>query len=301
MRSYLDFADKLMSTRSDQSIIKLITCGALAVASLLVISKAFVWHITGSLSIKASLVDSLLDACASFINFIAIYHALRPADAEHKFGHGKAEALASLGQSIFITFSAGWLLKEVVERIHTPHPVIFSLFAVYVMVGAVVLTLLLVIGQRYVINRTGSLAIEADSLHYQTDLFTNMGVLLSFFLSSYFSVAFFDTAVGALIAIYILYTSWKIAKKAFDILMDRELPDDVLEKITEIAKNHAQVLGIHDLKTRSSGQNEFIQMHLDLDKDLTLEIAHAIAEEVASEINRVFPKAEVIIHQDPIH
>lgn len=290
-----------MSTRSDQSMIKLITCGALAVASLLVIGKGLVWYITGSLSIKASLVDSLLDACASLINLIAIYHALRPADAEHKFGHGKVEALAGLGQAIFIAFSAGWLLKEVVERIHTPQPVTFSLFAVGVMVGAVILTTLLVIGQRYVIRRTGSLVVESDSLHYQTDLFTNTGVLISFYLSSYFSVGYFDTAVGALIAIYILHSSWKIAKKGFDILMDRELSEDVLEKITQIAKSHAHVKGIHDLRTRSSGQSEFIQMHLDLDQYLTLQTAHEIADEVAFEINKAFPKAEVIIHQDPVN
>ncbi len=290
-----------MQTRSDQSIIKLITCSALAVASLLVIGKAFVWYITSSLSIKASLFDSLLDACASLINFVAIYHALRPADADHKFGHGKAEALASLGQSIFIALSAGWLLKEVIERINAPQPITFSLLAVAVMVGAVLLTLLLIVGQQYVIKRTGSLAVEADSLHYQTDLLTNIGVLASFFLSSYFSVSFFDTTVGAIIAIYILHSSWQIAKKGFDILMDRELPKDVLEKITEIAKSHAQVKGIHDLRTRSSGQNEFIQMHLDLDKNLTLQAAHEIADEVAFEINRVFPKAEVIIHQDPVN
>ncbi len=289
-----------MSTRSNQSMIKLITCGALTVATLLVIGKGFVWYITGSLSIKASLVDSLLDACASLINFIAIYHALRPADAEHKFGHGKAEALASLGQAIFIAFSAGWLLKEVFERIQTPQPVTFSLFAVGVMIGAIILTLLLVIGQRYVVRLTGSLAVEADSLHYQTDLFTNIAVLISFSLSSYLSVGYFDTAVGALIAVYILHSSWKIAKKGFDILMDRELPKDVLEKIIEIAKSHAHVKGIHDLRTRSSGQNEFIQMHLDLDQNLTLQTAHEIADEVAFEINKFFPKAEVIIHQDPV-
>jgi ferrous-iron efflux pump FieF len=289
-----------MQKISDANLVRLATCAAIAVASILVAGKAYAWHLTGSLSIQASLVDSLLDAFASLLNFVAIYHALRPADDEHRFGHGKAEALASLGQSIFIAISAAWLLKEVIERIYKPEPLIFSHLAVAVMIGATVLTFFLILGQRYVIRRTKSLAVSSDSLHYQTDLLSNIGVLLCFYLSSYFNISYFDTGVGALISVYLLHSTWIIAKKAFDILMDRELPDEIIERITKIAQNHHKVLGIHDLRTRSSGQNEFIQMHLDLDKDMSLYQAHIIADEVAAEINKVYPKAEVIIHQDPV-
>jgi ferrous-iron efflux pump FieF len=289
-----------MQKISEASLVKLATCGAIAVASTLVISKTYAWYLTGSLSIQASLIDSLLDTFASLLNFVSIYHALRPADNEHRFGHGKAEALASLGQSIFIAFSSLWLLKEVIGRLYHPEPLVFSSVAVTVMIGAIVLTLLLVLGQRYVIKRTQSLAVTTDSLHYQTDLLSNLGVLLSFYLSSYFNISYFDTGVGALISIYLLHSTWIIAKKACDILMDRELPNDVREKIMKIAQSHSKVIGIHDLRTRSSGQSEFIQMHLDLDRNMSLHQAHSIADEIAEEINKVYPKAEVIIHQDPI-
>ena len=175
-----------MQKVSDANLVKLATYSAIAVASILVAGKAYAWYLTGSLSIKASLIDSLLDTFASLLNFIAIYHALRPADDEHRFGHGKAEALASLGQSIFIAISATWLLKEIIERLYTPEPLIFSHLAVIVMICATVLTFFLILGQRYVIKRTKSLAVSSDSLHYQTDLLSNTGVLLCFYLSSYF-------------------------------------------------------------------------------------------------------------------
>ncbi|MBY0281658.1 MAG: cation diffusion facilitator family transporter [Alphaproteobacteria bacterium] len=289
-----------MQKISDENLVKLATCSAIVVASILVAGKGYAWYLTSSLSIKASLVDSLLDGFASLLNFVAIYHALRPADNEHRFGHGKAEALASLGQSIFIAISAAWLLREVIWRLYNPEQLIFSPLAIIVMISASVLTFTLILGQRYVISKTQSLAVSSDSLHYQTDLMSDLGVLLSFYLSSYFTISYFDTGVGALISVYLLYSTWIIAKKALDILMDRELPDEIIESITKIAQSHHKVLGIHDLRTRSSGQNEFIQMHLDLDKDMSLYQAHSIAEEIAAEINKVYPKAEVIIHQDPV-
>jgi ferrous-iron efflux pump FieF len=289
-----------MSKVSDANLIKLATYSAIAVASTLVVSKTYAWYLTGSLSIQASLIDSLLDTFASLLNCVAVYHALRPADAEHRFGHGKAEALASLGQSIFIAISAGWLLKEVIKRLYQPEPLTYSTFAVMVMTSATALTFILVLGQRYVIKRTQSLAVSSDSLHYQTDLLSNIGVLVSFYLSSYFNVSYFDTGVGALISIYLLYSTGVIARKAFDILMDRELAKEVIEKITRIAQSHHKVLGIHDLRTRSSGHTEFVQMHLDLDKNMSLYHAHIIADEVAAEINKIYPNAQVIIHQDPV-
>ncbi len=285
---------------SRQQLVKIATFAAVAVAIFLVISKAFAWHITNSLSIKASFVDSLLDTFASIINFIAIRHALRPPDAEHRFGHGKVEALASLGQSIFIALSSLWLMHEVIERIYQPIEISYNTAAIAVMISSTILTVILVLGQQYVIKKTSSLAISADSLHYQADILTNLGVLASFAISIHFNFIYFDTIVGAAIAAYILYTSWRIAIKSFDILMDRELPKTTLETIRTIAQNHPQVLGIHDLRTRSSGHSDFVQMHLDLEASLTLEKAHHIAEEVADQICHAFPSCEVIIHQDPV-
>ncbi|RZI46762.1 cation diffusion facilitator family transporter [Candidatus Finniella inopinata] len=279
---------------------KAATYAALVVATFLVIGKSFAWYITNSLSIKASLVDSLLDAFASMINFVAVRHALKPADADHRFGHGKVEALASLAQSVFIALSSMWLMHEVVERFYNPTTLHYNSWAVVVMIASTVLTAMLIMGQRYVVKRTNSLAVSADALHYQTDILTNLGVLGSFALSSYLHLTYLDTLVGAAIAVYILFASWEILKKSLDILMDRELPDETLAAIRHIVQNHPQVLGIHDLRTRSSGHNEFIQMHLDLEASLTLDQAHHIAEEVANQIYAAFPTAEVIIHQDPV-
>jgi len=283
-----------------QRLVKAATWAALVVAAFLVISKSFAWYITDSLSIKASLVDSLLDAFASMINFVAVRHALRPADAEHQFGHGKVEALASLAQALFISLSSLWLMHEVVMRLCEPTALRQSSLAMAVMISSTILTGVLILGQRYVIKRTNSLAVSADALHYQTDILTNIAVLASFALSSYLHLVYFDTFMGAAIAVYILFASWKISKKSFDILMDRELPDEMLVTIRRIAQGHPHVLGIHDLRTRSSGHNEFIQMHLDLEASLTLDQAHHIADEVARQIYKVFPAAEVIIHQDPV-
>lgn len=292
--------EKSSSAASSQKLIKLATFSAVIVAIFLVTSKALAWYITNSLSIKASFIDSLLDTFASIINFFAVRHALRPPDAEHRFGHGKAEALASLGQSIFIALSSLWLMHEVVERLYQPIEISYNKTAVVVMIASTLLTSLLVVGQRYVIKKTNSLAVSADCLHYQTDILTNLGVLVSLAVSLQFNFIYFDTIVGAGIALYILYTSWQIAVKSFDILMDRELSQETLEKIRQIVQAHPQVLGIHDLRTRSSGHHDFAQMHLDLESTLTLEQAHQIADDVAHQICQIFPSMEIIIHQDPV-
>ncbi|MDP5370148.1 MAG: cation diffusion facilitator family transporter, partial [Pseudomonadota bacterium] len=267
----------------------------------LVLGKAFAYSLTDSLSIKASLIDSVLDGGVSIVNFFAIRQALEPADDEHRFGHGKVEALAGLFQSLFIAGSSVWLLKEVICRIITPEKLIFHPIAIIVMVVASLLTLVLIMWQRYVVTQTNSIAVAADSLHYKTDLLTNIGVLLSFFLANALNAHYIDWIIAVLIAIYIFKTSYEIGKTSFDMLMDRELPEAVVQQITAIAWENSNVKGVHDLRTRSSGQRIFIQMHLDIDGKLTLQDAHAIAEEIEQNVIAIFPNADVIIHQDPIH
>jgi ferrous-iron efflux pump FieF len=277
------------------------TIAAVLVAAILVLGKAFAYSLTDSLSIKASLIDSLLDGGISIVNFFAIRQALEPADDDHRFGHGKVEALAGLFQSLFIAASSLWLLKEVVNRMTSPEKLIFHPAAVIVMLVASFLTLILIFWQRYVVARTNSIAVAADSLHYKTDLVTNIGVLFSFFLANKLNAQYIDWIVAILIAIYIFKTSYEIGKTSFDILMDRELPDVIVEQIRAIAWQNTNVRGVHDLRTRSSGQRTFIQMHLDIDGILTLHEAHAIAEEIEQNVIAIFPNADVIIHQDPIH
>ncbi|MDP3371522.1 MAG: cation diffusion facilitator family transporter [Candidatus Paracaedibacteraceae bacterium] len=276
------------------------TISAIVVAATLVIGKAFAYSLTNSLSIKASLIDSLLDGGISLVNFFAVRHAIQPPDEDHRFGHGKVEALAGLLQSLFIAGSAIWLLKEVIGQVSASEEITFHSTALVVMFGAIFLTFLLVLWQNYVIAQTQSLAISADSLHYKTDLFTNIGVLLSFYIAHTFKFFYIDWFVAALIAVYIFKTSYEIAKTSFDILMDKELSADIVAQIRAIAWENPYVKGVHDLRTRSSGKHNFIQMHLDLDGSLTLFDAHVVAEEIEQNIIAVFPDSDVIIHQDPI-
>ncbi len=289
------------SELSHTFLLKSATIAAVSVAALLIVGKTYAYRLTGSLSIEASLLDSLLDGFVSIINFFAVRQALTPADDDHRFGHGKVEALAGLFQSLFIAGSSIWLLKEVVFRITSPETVIYNAAAVGVMVAATVLTLILVLWQRYVIKRTNSIAIAADSLHYQTDIATNIGVLISFFLSAFFSIPAIDCIVAVLIAIYIFKTSYEIGRCSFDILMDRELPDTIADQIKALAWQHPSVRGVHDLRTRSSGQHTFIQMHLDLDANLTLHDSHEISEDIEQKVIAMFPDADIIIHQDPYY
>ncbi len=289
------------STLSQRFLLQSATISAVLVAGILVLGKAFAYSLTDSLSIKASLIDSVLDGGVSIVNFFAIRQALEPADDDHRFGHGKVEALAGLFQSLFIAGSSLWLLKEVIFRILSPEKFTFHPAAIIVMVVASLLTLILIMWQRYVVAQTNSVAVAADSLHYKTDLLTNIGVLLSFFLANTLNAHYIDWIVAVLIAAYIFKTSYEIGKTSFDMLMDRELPDAIVEQITAIAWKNSNVKGVHDLRTRSSGQRIFIQMHLDIDGMLTLQDAHAIAEEIEQNVIAIFPNADVIIHQDPIH
>lgn len=281
-------------------LVSLASYASVAVAAILIMAKFFAWMRSDSLSLQASLIDSLLDMAASVINLLVLRQAIKPADKEHRFGHGKAEALGGLGQSAFIAGSAVWIIIDAIHRLIYPHPLQESLTGSIVMIVAIVLTLLLVIYQRYVINRTRSIAISADSLHYLGDLYTNIGVLVSLNVSFLFGWTRLDSLVGASIAGYILYTSWVIGRKSLDVLMDRELPDEARLRITEIALQNPLVWGIHDLRTRSAGLQDFIQMHLDMDEKMSLLEAHDVANDVEVALQAAFPHAEIIIHQDPL-
>jgi ferrous-iron efflux pump FieF len=275
------------------------TYASIGVALLLIVAKLVAWGLSDSLSLLATLIDSTLDALASLINLLAVRHALSPADRQHRFGHGKAEALAGLGQAAFIAGSAGFLLLEAARRFI--HPVALQSYGigVAVMVFSIVATLGLLAFQRHVINKTGSVAIRADSLHYRTDLLVNGSVIAALWLSAV-GWAGFDPLFAIAIALYILYSAWEIVRQAFDHLMDRELPEEEREKIKAIARSHKKVRGMHDLRSRRSGMATFIQLHLELDDELSLLQAHEISDEVEDRLQQVYPAAEIIIHIDPI-
>ena len=275
------------------------TYASVSVAAVLIVTKVVAWVLTDSVSLLSTLIDSLLDAAASVINLVAVRHALQPADDEHRFGHGKAEPLAGLAQSAFIVGSALFLIFESIERIAHPTMIVNPDIGYSVMVFSIVVTVGLVVFQRYVVRKSGSLTISADSLHYQTDVMINGSVLLSIFLASELGMTLADPIFAIGIALFISYTAWKIGMEALNILMDHELPDDDRRKIIEIACAQDGVEGVHDLRTRFSGTQVFIQMHVEMDGDMPLRRAHEIADVVELEVGSAYPNSEVIVHQDP--
>jgi ferrous-iron efflux pump FieF len=280
-------------------LVRLASYASVATALVLVLAKIVAYLMTDSVSLLSTLLDSLLDVAASLLNLVAVRHALTPADHEHRFGHGKAEPLAGLGQAAFISGSAVFLLFEAGQRLVTPHPIENTAVGVAVMVLSIVATIALVIFQRHVISRTGSVAIRADSLHYFGDLLVNGSVIVALLLAAATGWSRIDAVFGILIALYIVHTAWQIARASFDMLMDRELPDDDRRKIREVVAAQPGVLALHDLRTRAAGPNVFIQLHLEMDGRMSLYDAHAVADAVEKAVMQAYPGAEVIIHQDP--
>ncbi len=290
---------ELVSADRAARLMRLATYASVTVALILISAKAVVLAYTGSVALLSSLVDSTLDLVASIVNLVAVGHAVTPADREHRFGHGKAESLAALGQAALVAGSAVFLIWEAGSRLIRPAAVTEGAAGIAVMVASMMLTGVLVGFQRYVVRRTGSLAIAADQLHYKSDFLMNAAVIAALALAFYGGWLLADPLFAFAIALFILYSAWMIFRRALDQLMDRELPEHQRRRIREIALSHPDVRQIHDLRTRTSGTRSFIQLHLELDGAMPLYRAHVIADTVEAEIDQVFPGAEVIIHQDP--
>lgn len=272
---------------------------SLAVAGVLIAVKFAAWVATGSVAVLSSLVDSALDAIASAVNFIALRHALQPADREHRFGHGKAEAIAGLAQSAFVAGSALFLAAESTSRLIRPQEIAYGGLGIAAILLSMVLTFALVRYQGFVAARTGSTAIAADSLHYRADLLVNAAIVGALAAATWLDTALIDPVVALLVAGYILRSAWAIMRTALDGLMDRELPDADRARIVAIVRSHPEVRGVHDLRTRRAGLQPFVQLHLELDGSMTLLEAHEISDRVEAAIIAAFPGAEVIVHQDP--
>lgn len=272
---------------------------SVTVAALLIVAKAVAWVATGSVSMLSTMIDSLLDLAASLLNLLAIRQAAVPADREHRFGHGKAEPLAGLGQAAFIGGSAVFLLFESGQRLMTPVPIENGAAGLIVMVFSIAMTLGLVLYQKWVIRQTGSVAIGADSIHYTSDLLVNLGVIVALLLATQFGWTRADPLIALAVSLYILLSAWEVFHGSLNLLMDRELPEADRKRIEEIVRAHPGVRNMHDLRTRSSGTQTFIQLHLELDSHLSLAEAHVIADEVMDRIEEAYPTAEVLIHEDP--
>ncbi|KQN63313.1 MULTISPECIES: CDF family cation-efflux transporter FieF [unclassified Erwinia] len=285
----------------NQRYARLVNAAALAatvLASLLLIIKIFAWWHTGSVSVLAALVDSLVDIAASLTNLLVVRYSLQPADAEHTFGHGKAESLAALAQSMFISGSALFLFLTGFQHLVTPEPMTSPQVGIIVTLIALFSTLLLVTFQRWVVRHTHSQAIRADMLHYQSDVVMNGAILLSLALSWYgFHRADALFALG--IGVWILYSALRMGYEAVQALLDRALPETEHQAMLAIVAGWPGVRGAHDLRTRQSGPTRFIQLHLEMDDHLPLLQAHHIADQLEQALLRRFPGSDVIIHLDP--
>mgnify|MGYP005990804233 CR=1 FL=1 len=279
-------------------LVKLASSAAVLVAIVLVTTKVWAWWASGSAAMLASATDSLLDVFASLTSLVILRFSLAPADEDHKFGHGKAENLAALMQSSFVLGSAILLIFHGIDRIIEPNVIKQTNLAIGVSVVAIVLTLALVVLQKYVISKTKSVAISADSLHYQTDLYLNLGVIIALILSAY-QMPYADGIFTILVGFFLMFGAGKIIYQSVQDLMDKELEPAEISAIKAIINSNTKALGFHELRTRQSGKMKFIQFHLELDDNLTLLAAHSIADEIEHAIKQEFLYTEVLIHQDP--
>lgn len=273
---------------------------AIAAASVMIVMKGAAWLMTGSTSMLGAFLDSLMDLSLSVMNFFAIRHAQTPADEEHRFGHGKAEALAALAQGAMLSLAALFLLYEAVQAFLTPRLLTETGIGVGVIVISIVLTFGLVQVQKRTAKATNSVAIEADSAHYEGDIYINLGVLAALILSGPLSLPYADPAVAVLVALLLANSARQIFTSAGNQLMDRELDDDMRDQIKGLILAHPDVRGLHDLRTRQAGLSRFVQCHIELDGDITLNQAHEISDAVEANVMAEFPDVEVLIHQDPL-
>ena len=281
-----------------QKLMKRAGAASVFVAATLIIIKVIAWNRTSSVSIFASLIDSGMDALASIINLFAIRYALEPPDDQHRYGHGKAEAIAGLAQASFIAGSAVILLLNAVDRIVNPRELQNIDVGIGVMSLSLGLTVTLVLYQRHVAKVTGSTAIKADALHYLTDILSNGATIVALYLAT-IGWPMLDVFIGFAIGLYILHSAWEIVTESLNMLLDRELPDELKKKISDVVLSHEKVHGFHDLRTRKAGIMQYVQFHLELDDDLTIIEAHDISEEVEELMIKNFPNTETIVHIDP--
>jgi ferrous-iron efflux pump FieF len=290
---------KNISKEEYSRLVTLAGRAAIAAASLLILVKLFAWFATGSSSILAALTDSLMDVTTSIINLFAIKIALQPADDDHRFGHGKAESLAGLAQAAFISGSSVLLMLNGISSVLNGNQINASSIGIGVMIFSVVVTIALVSFQTYIVKRTGSMAIKADSLHYRTDVFMNGAVLLALLLAG-FGWHWADGIFAIIVSFYILYGAWEIGALSINALMDKQLPKSDQELIIKSAYKVDGVRGVHDLRTRQSGNTKFIQLHLELDDDQSLFEAHEKADLLEEALDKHFPHADILIHLDPL-
>lgn len=280
-------------------LLRAATTISVSVASVLAVLKLAAWLVTGSAAILSSLLDSLVDVGASGILLVSVRQALRPPDRSHRFGHGKAESLGAIAQAAFVAGSALLLIFESAGRFVTPEPIAAAPLGIAVMAVSLVATIALVMVQRAVARRTESTAIAADRLNYVGDTATSAVVLTVLVIGQRPGWLWLDPAAAIAIALWLLVSAGRIARRAADHLMDHELPRADRFRIAAIVRADPEVVDLHDLRTRNAGGTRFIELHVEMDGGLTLRQAHIICDRLEAALSRAFPDAEVILHQEP--
>lgn len=272
---------------------------SVASAILLGSLKAYAAWRTGSVAVLASLADSVLDLVASLVTLGGVHWAAQPADDDHRFGHGKAEALAALFQVAVIAISAFAILLRASQRLMDHAPSSDAEYGIGVSIIAIVVTLALTRYQASIIRRTGSIAIGADRIHYQSDLFLNVAVIAALALDQYAGLPGADAVFGIVIAFWLLFGAWRASVAAIDQLMDKEWPEEKRQRFVEVAARHPELIGLHDLRTRTSGTKDFVQFHIWMDPHMTIAASHDVVEKLENELAEEFPGTEILIHVDP--
>lgn len=272
---------------------------SIGVATLLVLLKVrAVWR-TDSTAMLGSLADTALDLIASLATLAGVWIAAKPRDDKHRFGHGKAEALAAMFQVVLISMSALGLALRAVEQFIGGHRVMAADEGIGVSVIAIAATLALLAWQRHVIRRTGSLAITTDHVHYQSDLLLNIAVIAALALDQYAGLAGADPLFGLVIAAWLAWGAWQASQRAIDELMDKEWPEEKKARFIEVLARHPELRGMHDLRTRTSGNRDFVQFHVWVDPAMSVRAAHQVMDEIEARVRKEFPDIEILIHPDP--
>lgn len=273
---------------------------AVATVGVLIVLKGWVYWISGSAAVLATLTDSLSDAGISLMMLFALRYSLKPADKSHRHGHGKAEGLAALLQAAFLGGAGFFLVLSSLQHFADPEPISHHMLGIGVAVIAIVMTFVLTMVQKFCLSRAPSLAVESDRTHYTSDLFLNGAVIVSLLIAYYGGPAWVDPLCALGVACYLGMAAAKIAGRAADMLMDKELPQAVRDRIKNIVMQHEDVYSMHDLRTRKSGMVLHISFDVEIDPEMRLRDAHAVTRDLETMILRDFPYAEVIIHKDPV-
>lgn len=272
---------------------------SIGAASALLAIKGYAAWSTGSTAMLGSLADTVLDLVASVATLAGVWIAAQPADDKHRFGHGKAEAIAALFQIVLISISALGIAAHAVEQFFSGARVAAAGEGIGVSIAAICVTFALIAWQRRVIARTGSIAIATDSVHYQSDLLLNVAVIAALALDQYAGLAGVDALFGLVIAGWLGWGAWGASEDVLDQLMDHEWPAEKKHRFLEVLARHPDIMNVHDLRTRTSGNRDFVQFHVWVDPDMTVRAAHAVMDDLEARLQAEFPEVEILIHPDP--